>query len=193
MAELLPDAPGDIDARHVVDREDAHRHPEVGQRAVDLLGGRALLDQELRFVHVRKHHPVADEAAAVPDDDRDLADTLAERQRRGQHVGRRLRAANDFEQPHDVRGAEEVQADDVLRPPGDAGERVDVERGRVAGEDRAGLGDGIELAKDVRLQLEALEDGFDDEIGRGDAVVGRARARCARAVRRPLQASAVRA
>ena len=52
------------------------------------------------------------------------------------------------------------------------GERVDVERGRIAGEDRAGLGDGIELAKDVRLQVEALEDGFDDEIGRGDAVVG---------------------
>ena len=37
MPELLADAPCHVEPRHVVDGKDAHRHPEVGQRTVDLL------------------------------------------------------------------------------------------------------------------------------------------------------------
>jgi len=37
LMQLLPDTPGHIDARHVVDGENAHRHAPVGEDAVDLL------------------------------------------------------------------------------------------------------------------------------------------------------------
>ena len=60
-------------------------------------------------------------------------------------------------------------------------------------EDAAGLGDGIELAKDVLLQIEILEDGFDDQIGRGHAVVGQRRGDAAEAFAGLLPGSTVRA
>ena len=81
LIELLPHAPGDVNAGHVVDGEDAHRHAEVGQRTIDLLGRRAVLDQELRLVHVREHHAVTDEARRVARDHADFAEPLRNRER----------------------------------------------------------------------------------------------------------------
>ena len=50
-------------------------------------------------------------------------------------------------------------------PLGAPGDLVDVERGGVGGEDRAGLGDCIELAEDVLLDVHPLEYRFDDDVG----------------------------
>ena len=116
LAQLLPHAPRDVEAGHVVHGEDAHRHAEVGERAIDLLRRRAFLDQELRLVHVGEHHAVADEARAVADHHADLAEPLGQRQRRGHGLGRGGSPADDLDQPHDVGRAEEVQADDGLGP-----------------------------------------------------------------------------
>ena len=116
LAELLPDAPGHVEARHVVHGEDAHRHAEVGQHPVHLLRRRPFLDQELRLVHVGQHHPVADEAGAVADDDaRPCRAASPAPARRRRVAGAVSRAAHDLDQPHHVRGTEEVQADDGLR------------------------------------------------------------------------------
>ena len=139
LIELLPHPPRDVHAGHVVHGEDAHRHAEVGQRAIDLLGRRAILDEKLRFVHVGEHHPVADEPRRVSGDDADLAEALGDRQRRGQRPRGRGRAADDLQQPHHVRGAEEVEPDDLLRPLRHRGDLIDVERGGVRGEDRVRL------------------------------------------------------
>ena len=87
LAELLPDAPRDVDARHVVHGEDAHGHAEVGEHAIHLLGGGAILHQELRLVHVGEHHAVADEPVGVGHDDTDLAQAGGQGQRRSQRAG----------------------------------------------------------------------------------------------------------
>ena len=69
-AELLPDAPGDVEPRHVIDGEHPHRHPPARQHAIHLLRRRPFLDEELRLVHVGEHHAVADEPRCVADDAR---------------------------------------------------------------------------------------------------------------------------
>jgi hypothetical protein len=66
LIELLAHAPGDIDAGHVVDREDSHRHAEVGERAIDLLRRGAILHEELRLVHVGEHHAIAHKPGQLP-------------------------------------------------------------------------------------------------------------------------------
>ena len=116
LVQFLPHAPRDVEAAHVVHGEDAHRHAPVGQHAIDLLGRCAVLDEELRLVHVGEHHPVADEPGTVAHGDADFAQPLRERQRGREHARARCRPAHDFDQPHHVRRAEEVQADDRLGP-----------------------------------------------------------------------------
>ena len=105
-----------------------------------------------------------DEAGPVADDDPDLAEALREGQRRHQHVEAGARSAHDFEQPHDVRRAEEMQADHRLGTRRGAGDPVDVERRGVGREDAARLGDRVDLAEDALLEREILEDGFDHQI-----------------------------
>ena len=59
-----------------------------------------------------------------------------------------LCAAHDFQQPHHVGGREEVHADHMIRPAWSTRrDLVDVEIGGVGGEDRARLGDLVELAR----------------------------------------------
>jgi hypothetical protein len=77
------------------------------------------------------------------------------------------RPAHDLEQLHHVRRAEEVQAEHVVRPRGRAGNQVDVERRGVGREDRARLGDVVELGEHFTLDRHVLEHGLDDEIGGG--------------------------
>ena len=60
-----------------------------------------------------------------------------------------------------------MHADDALRPSGRIGDLGDRQRGGVRGEDRVRTADAIELGEDGALQLELLEDRFDDEIAVG--------------------------
>src|SRR5439155_13863132 len=76
----------------------------------------------------RVEHAVADEAVADADEHRHLSDAPAHGHRRRDRGLRRLGAAHDLEEPHDVGGGEEVHADDALGPRGRPGDRVDVER-----------------------------------------------------------------
>ena len=167
LVQLLAHAPGDVEPAHVVHGEDAHRHAPVGERLVHLRRRGAVLGEELRLVHVGEHHPVADEPGAVADDHADFAEALGQRLGGGDRLGRGGRAAHDLDQPHHVGRAEEVGADDRLRPLRHAGQRVDVERGRVGGEQRAGTGHGVELRQHLLLERHALEHGLDDDVGAG--------------------------
>ena len=87
-----------------------------------------------------------------------------------QHVGRGLGAAHDLEQLHDIGRREEVQADHVLRPRRAGGDLVDVEIGGVGGEDRARLGDLVELAEHLLLDVHILEHRLDDQVAIGERV-----------------------
>ena len=145
-------------------RERTHREAEVVEHAVDLRRCRALEDDLVGLETAGVEDAVADEAAADADQDRDLADLAGERHRGGDHVLRGLLAAHRLQQAHHVGRAEEVEADHVLGPLGDAADLVDVERRGVGGEDRARLADRVELPEDVLLELHVLEHRLDHDV-----------------------------
>jgi len=62
-------------------------------------------------------------------------------------------------------GEKEVRAENVLGPLGLRGDGVNVEVGRVRGEDRAGLGDFVKPFEDRLLEVHVLECRFDHEVG----------------------------
>src|SRR5688572_273391 len=170
LIQLLAHAPGDIEPGHVVHCKHAHGHAEVGERVVYLLGRGPVLDEELRLVHVWKHHAIADEPFAVADDDADFAEPFGEQHGRGERLWRRRFTANDLDQPHDVCGAEEVQPYDLVRPRCGCRYRVDIERGRVRRDDAVRPRDTIQCRHDLFLERQILEDGLDDEIDVAKAV-----------------------
>ncbi len=100
----------------------------------------------------------------TPGDDGELADLLGELHDRGQHILRRRIAAHDFQQAHDIGGAEEVQSHDIRRAAGELRDLVDIESRGVGGQDRAGFGNRVELAEHLFLDTHFLEHGLDDEI-----------------------------
>ena len=48
LAKFLAHPPGDVEAAHVVHREDAHGHSPIGEHAIDVGRGRPVLDEKLR-------------------------------------------------------------------------------------------------------------------------------------------------
>ena len=82
-------------------------------------------------------------------------------------------AGDDLEQRHDGDRVEEVQADDPLRVLEVGGHLGDRQRARVGGEDALGRDDGFDLGPHLLLDRHLLEDRLDDEVGVGEAVLGR--------------------
>ena len=80
-------------------------------------------------------------------------------------------AANDFEQAHHVRRAEEVQTDDRRRPVGRRRDLIDIQRGCVCRQHAAWPRQAIDLRKDLLFQRQVFEHGLDDQVGRRTAVV----------------------
>jgi hypothetical protein len=84
---------------------------------------------------------------------------------------RRVLAAHDLEQRHDVGRHEEVQTDDFVGTLGHRGHLVDVERRSIRSEDALGLHDPVELREDFFLDVHVFEDGLDDDVGVGELIV----------------------
>ena len=105
--------------------------------------------------------------AAVVDDDRRLLDLAGEVERPVERLLARLLALDDLQQRHLVDGAEEVQADEVVRPRNVLGELGDRQRRGVRAEQRVGREVRLDLGEDLRLDARVLEDGLDDEVGAG--------------------------
>ena len=128
--------------------------PNFSSAASICCGSGARHQQLVRGLAVAGDHAVADEAVADPGDHGDLADLLGERPCAVASTSSAVvAAAHDLEQAHDVRGAEEVQADHILRTAGEGGDRVEVERRGVGGEDGARAHDGVELLEHLLLDL----------------------------------------
>ncbi|MCY1429379.1 hypothetical protein D9M71_452950 [compost metagenome] len=72
-------------------------------------------------------------------------------------------AGDDFDQRHDRRRVEEVQAGDTLGALEGGGQRGDRQRGGVAGEDAVVAADRFQLGEQAALDLEVLDDGLDHQ------------------------------
>src|SRR5580704_13320698 len=66
MAMLFANAPTDVEAGEIGDRERAHRHSEIVERAINGFDAGALFDEELSFAAIGMKHAIADESAAIP-------------------------------------------------------------------------------------------------------------------------------
>ncbi len=164
LAGQFAGAPFQVDADHVVHAERPHGEAEALQRGVHLMRVGAFEQHRPRLAHVGLEHAVADEARAVAGYHADLAHALAKFLGSLQHGLAGLGTANDFQQLHDVRGAEEVQAQDLLGTPGDGSDGVDIQRRGVAGENAGRLHDAVQLAEDVLLQLQVFVNRLDHQI-----------------------------
>ena len=173
LAGQFAGAPFQVDADHVVHAERAHGEAEALQGGVHLVRVGAFEEHAARLEHVGVEHAVADEAVAVAGHHADLADALAQGQGGVEHGRGGAGAAHDLQQLHDVRRAEEVQAEHVLRALGDSGDGVDVQCRGVAGEDGALLHGAVEGAEDLLLEFEVLVHRLDHQIDPGQrGVVG---------------------
>jgi hypothetical protein len=94
-----------------------------------------------------------------------------ERRRQRGVVG--LLARDDLQQRHDGDRVEEVEAHDPLRVLQPARHLGDRQRGGVRGQHALGGDDGLDLGEDLLLDPHLLEDRLDDEVGVGEAVLGR--------------------
>src|SRR5690606_16191399 len=174
-ALALADAPAHVIARKVAHGERAHREAEVIEHPIDILDLRAFQNQLLRLFGPLCQHPVADEAVTDPHHDRDLADLLGKRHA-GRHDGRaRLFRAHFLKQLHNIGGAEEMKADDIVGPRGDRADLVDIERRGVGREDGALLTDPVEFGENLFLHIHIFEDRLDNDIGIANILkIGRA-------------------
>src|SRR5207253_1417427 len=152
MSVLLANSPANIESREVSHGQRSHGQAEIVERAVDFLNGRSFFQQKYRLPHVRMEHAVAHEAATVADQHADLAELLGKLHTSGDDFLAGCFASNDFQQAHDVRGTEEMRPDDKRRPTGRGCNLVDIQGGRVAGENGTGLADLVELRKDLFLE-----------------------------------------
>jgi hypothetical protein len=138
--------PADVQAGQVAHRERAHREAEVVEHAVDV-PGHAPSRSSFWPACWRAQHAVADEAVADARPARRPCRSSWRSASRGEHGSGGLVAAHDFQQLHDVGRREEVHADHASGTLGRRGDLVDVQRRGVGGEDRARLGDGVELGE----------------------------------------------
>ena len=167
----LPHPPAHVETGEIRHLVRSHRQAEVVDDAVDLLRQRPFLQQEVRLPAVGVEHPVADEAVADADQHAHLAERLRQPHDGGDGPGRGAGAAHVLHQLHDVGGAEEVGADDLLRPRRGGGDGVDVEGRRVGGQDRLRLAHAVEAGEDLLLERQLLEHRLDHDVGRAQVRV----------------------
>src|SRR3989442_779844 len=93
----------------------------------------------------------------------------------GDHFFAGCLTAYDFEQAHDVRRAEKMCADHAFGPRSGRCDFVNIERGRVARQNRARPAHTNDLAEDLLLERHALEHGLDNHVDRCEALIVRCR------------------
>ncbi|MCP3392268.1 hypothetical protein NLM27_26275 [Bradyrhizobium sp. CCGB12] len=106
---------------------------EVVIGLVNLLRQRAFQEQIFELRELSDMHAIADKPLTGADEDRHLADLLANGKCGSEHVWRSLRAAHDFQQPHDVGWGKEMHVNEVDSATGYSRNLVDVQEGRIGG------------------------------------------------------------
>ena len=126
---------------------------------------------------------VADEVRRILGHHHALAETMVGEMADGlDHLGPRLRRRDDLEQMEIARRVEEVCAEpvppEVVAPP--LRERRDRNARRVGGDDRTGAADGVDLREQSALDVELLDDRFDDPVALARCDSDRCRSRRSR-------------
>src|SRR5580704_3222164 len=78
VAIFFPDSPSDIETGEIPDGERPHGHSEIVERGIDRLNTSAFFQKKNRLADIRMKHSIADKSAAVPYQDANLANFLAE-------------------------------------------------------------------------------------------------------------------
>ena len=115
-------------------------------------------------------NPVTDKAVTDANLHRDLAKPFRQRIAGRQRVIGCPRAAHNLQQFHDMRRAEEMQADKPRRVSQTCGHGVDVEIGGVAGQHRVRRR-RIQHRQNIAFHLHVLKYRLDHQIGRVDTVI----------------------
>src|SRR5262249_33607644 len=152
MFIFLADSPGEIEATHILDRENSHGHSEVEKGLVDLRRSCPFFDEEMCFPHVRQHHAIADEAPAISNNDSYFFQLLCQCQCGCDDFVARFCAPHDFKKAHDMCRTEEVSADHHVGPRGRGGNFVDIQCRRVCCEDAVRPGNLVNLGENPALQ-----------------------------------------
>ena len=120
----------DIDAAQIVHRPWSHSEPEIINGFVDLLHGRAFQQHLIGFADIaHDHHAVADKAKGVANADchRRLADFFGQIDGSCQNLFGGFFCAYNFQQLHNVGGAEKMQPDHTFRTRGRGGDFIDIQ------------------------------------------------------------------
>ncbi len=140
-------------------------HPELHNLVDGLRLPDPLVETENSLVDHRHQDPVGDETGGVVDLDRRLAHPPRRRLDRLPGFLAGGEAANDLDELHHRHGVHEVHADHLLRPRGGGGQLGDRDRAGVGGEQGVGRAQPVEVAQDLPLDVEPLDDGLDHQVG----------------------------
>ena len=142
LAARLARAPADVVAGEIGHGEGPHLEAEAGQRRIDLMGQRACDQQPLGGTRALLEHAVADEAEAVADHDRHLAEPCAPAPPPSTTTSSATPAGRTISSSFmTLAGLKKCMPSTSCGPLRRRGDGGDVEIGGVAGQDRAGLGD----------------------------------------------------
>src|SRR2546426_12798319 len=113
---------GNFDAHLVDETQGSHGHAVVEHGFVDILHPRAGFEKASGFDQVGHENAVDEEAGAVLDHDRQLANLLDKTDGALEHFGSGLFGHDYFHQLHAMHRVEEMDADDTLRMPSGGGD-----------------------------------------------------------------------
>eukprot|EP00754_Rhynchopus_humris_P035980 Rhum_TRINITY_DN176_c0_g1::Rhum_TRINITY_DN176_c0_g1_i1::g.252::m.252 len=156
--------------------EGAHRHAELKDPLVDLLGVATLLQHASGLRHVHSEHTVHEESGAVLDDDGLLADLQGQLVHRRHSLLRGLVAGDDLDERHLRDRVEEVHAHDVLGVLRVLLHLVERQRRGVRREDRLAVQHAgrLEVLDHLHLQVHHLHRRLHDDLLAAQALVGHA-------------------
>jgi hypothetical protein len=160
-----------VEPDHVGEVRRSHGPAERLHGAIHFDEIRAVEDQLRESQQVSREQAVHQEARAVPDDDRRLAEGqgIADGCRERRIAG--ASATNHLDQRHHRDRIEEMQPDELLWPRQRRGKVVDAQAGGVGGDDSV-VGYGLlHLREHSVLELEVLDDCLDRQLHRREALV----------------------
>ena len=166
LIQGLHDLDHHVDADEVGQLQGAHGQV-VAQLAglVDVLVGADVLPgQDGGLVHHGAHDPVGDEHGHVLHGDELLAKALGHGLAGLNGVLGGVIGVDDLHQLHGGHGAEEVHAQELLRPLRGGSQLRDAQGGGVGHEDGVGLDDGSHLGEGLLFQLHVFDHGLEDNV-----------------------------
>src|SRR5437588_3238058 len=169
VVQVLGDVEAHVKADEIGQAERPHRVivTEFHRRIYTFRVGDALLHHPHRLQPQRHAQTRRGEARHVPHHYRLLLHPHGDGARGLDHFRHGRATDDDLDQPHDVDGVEEVEADDARGAARAFGDLRDRERRGVGGEDEIFGGEAFDLAQRLALEFEPFGHGLDVEVCAG--------------------------